>query len=42
VKLTAVAQAVSAAAERLNTIVVSAQEKRMAAGIATSPMVLAY
>ena len=41
-KLTAVAQAVSAAAERLNTIVVSAQEKRMAAGIATSPMVLAY
>jgi len=41
VKLTAVAQAVSAAAERLN-IAVSAQEKRMVAGVATSPMVLAY
>lgn len=40
-KLTAVAQAVSAAAERLN-IAVSAQEKRMAAGIVASPMVLAY
>jgi hypothetical protein len=41
VKLTAVVQAVSAAAERLN-IAVSAQEKRMAAGVSTSPMALAY